>query len=226
MSSEEQEILARIGQLAGVSSLLPFFFSFAVSDSNKKGQINRHRNQQSTTHSATQHSSRPQRLSTRVPCICFECSPIVDHSSRHAPYRSRGSRYGRTPITHHHRTLHLNSSVASSDAKSAGSEAVSSAGWVSRTDRHRQLINANVFERETRNRAQAIEHTRTAKLREKRQQEKARLKEFLGHQAHASSATANSKVPTGRNEITLDGIRFTVMDGGKKLSRVNGMSTQ
>lgn len=107
----------------------------------------------------------------------------------------------------------------SNASRSASSGAETPPGWVSRTDRHRQLINANVYERDTQNRAKAIEQTRQKKINGYRQREKSQFNEFLKHQAAASSAQTN---PAGQNELTIQGIQFRVMDGGKKLVKIPG----
>ena len=116
----------------------------------------------------------------------------------------------------------MNNTSTPSSGNGSGTESGLNPGWVSKTDRHRQLINTNVYEKETRNRAKAIEQTRSAKLNNKRIQEKARVKEFFGRQTQASAASANAKSTSESNEIVVEGIRFIVTDGGKKLSRIKG----
>jgi hypothetical protein len=106
---------------------------------------------------------------------------------------------------------------SSNASRSASSGAETPPGWVSRNDRHRQLINANVYERDTQNRAKAIEQTHQNKINGYRQHEKTKFNEFLKHQAGASSAQTNH---TGQNELTVEGVRFRVMDGGKKLVKI------
>ncbi|KAM5381042.1 hypothetical protein ACJZ2D_003157 [Fusarium nematophilum] len=168
------------------------------------GQINRHKSQKA--------GSRP--LSSHHP-----------HQNRHNSYRHSGSPYparthrtGRPSAVHHHRTLHLNAGN-SPNSRSASSGAETPPGWVSKTDRHRQLINASVYEKETQNRAKAIEQTRQRKINGHRQQEKAQFNEFLKHQASATTAQTN---PAGHNELTIEGIQFRVVDGGKKLVKIPG----
>lgn len=141
-----------------------------------------------------------------------------------APYRSRATKYGRPAVAHHHRTLQLNGSTPSPKPSVAGGgdSDSTSGGWVSKTDRHRQLINANVYDRETRNRTKAIEQTQKAKQLRRRQQEKTQFQEFLQRQVAIAPGTANPNVATGANELTIEGIRFCVVDGGKKLTRING----
>ncbi|CAJ0545914.1 Ff.00g093870.m01.CDS01 [Fusarium sp. VM40] len=168
------------------------------------GQINRHKSQQSGPRPIANHHPAHHR----------------QNSYRHAssPYPPRHNRIGRPPATHHHRTLNLNSEN-STTSRSASSGAETPPGWISRTDRHRQLINVNVYEKDTQNRAKAIEETRQRKLNGHRYREKAKFSEFLKHQTAASSAQTN---PAGRNELTIEGVQFRVMDGGKKLVKIPG----
>ncbi|TWU74488.1 hypothetical protein ED733_005236 [Metarhizium rileyi] len=131
-------------------------------------------------------------------------------------YNGSNYRVGRRPQnSHRHRTLHLNQSQPPSDSNtpSPGSTPGSS-GWVSRNDRHRQLINANVYEKDSQNRVKAMEETRQKKLHDQKTREKMQLRDFLRHQA---GATANLNPGIGRNELVIDGLRFRVADGGKKL---------
>ncbi|KAL7798557.1 hypothetical protein V8C37DRAFT_368262 [Trichoderma ceciliae] len=191
MSEEDKELLARIGQLAG--------------------QINRHKNQQAG----------------------YQSAPPSHHPSRHrgnayrqssAPYPSRGFS-GRPPATRRNRTLHLNASASASGSASssaAPSPASTTPGWVSKNDRHRQLINANIYEKDSQNRAKAIEETMQRKLKEQRHREKKHFGEYLRHQADVAGFTGTSMNAnsTGINEILVNGIRFRVLEGGKKLVKV------
>jgi hypothetical protein len=169
------------------------------------GQINRHKNGQTGPRfPPNSHPAHHRHNSYR-------------HAS--SPYPARHNRIGRPPAAHQHKTLHLNADNSNA-SRSASSGAETPPGWVSRNDRHRQLINANVYERETQNRAKAIEQTHQNKINGYRRREKTQFNEFLKHQAGASSAQTN---PAGQNELTVQGVRFRVMDGGKKLVKIPGM---
>ncbi|KAK6717421.1 hypothetical protein SNK05_000616 [Fusarium graminearum] len=166
------------------------------------GQINRHKNGQTGPRAPPNlHPAHHRHNSYR-------------HAS--SPYPARHNRIGRPPAAHQHKTLHLNAD-SSNASRSASSGAETPPGWVSRNDRHRQLINANVYERDTHNRAKAIEQTHQNKINGYRQREKTQFNEFLKHQAGASSAQTN---PAGQNELTVQGVQFRVMDGGKKLVKI------
>jgi hypothetical protein len=219
MSEEERELLARIGQLAG---LCPTFYNNTHFTDNLQGQINRHKNGQTGPRAPPNlHPAHHRRM------LGFElqrrstANAHLDNSYRHAssPYPARHNRIGRPPAAHQHKTLHLNAD-SSNASRSASSGAETPPGWVSRNDRHRQLINANVYERDTHNRAKAIEQTHQNKINGYRQREKTQFNEFLKHQAGASSAQTN---PAGQNELTVQGVQFRVMDGGKKLVKIPGM---
>lgn len=95
---------------------------------------------------------------------------------------------------------------------------------MSKNDRHRQLINANIYEKESQNRTKAIEETRQRKMKDQKRREKQRFGEFLRHQATADgfASTSTSTNPAVTNEITVNGIRFRVLDGGKKLVKTPG----
>lgn len=151
---------------------------------------------------------------------------MPDNNARYhaAPYRGRGGyRAGRQPAHHRHRTLHLNNQRASSESTpSTPGTSMEAPGWVSKTDRHKQLINANVYEKQAQTRAKAMEETRKRKLKEQRGGEKSRFSEFLRNQTASSGAVANGNANDNIKEIVVEGVRFLVADGGKKLRRAAG----
>jgi len=182
MSNEDQELLARIGELAG--------------------QINRHKNRQAATQHSTPHAPTHRHNTYR-------------QSS--APYPPRG-RGGYRSQPHRHRTLTFN---RSGEDQAGDSSASNSSGWVARNDRHRQIVNQNVFEKDKESRAKAIEETRRKKVDGKRSGERARFNNFYKHQQALTGAKHGHSNPTAApNELTVEGIRFQVLDGGKKLARV------
>ncbi|KPM34872.1 hypothetical protein AK830_g11709 [Neonectria ditissima] len=173
------------------------------------GQINRHKNQQTAPRPVESHHPGHNRHNT--------------YRHANAPYPSRGSRgalRGGRPPAHHHRTLNLNAAGGPNNSGSSRNGSETPPGWVTRNDRHRQLINANVYEKESQNRTKAIEETRQRRLNGHRQREKTQFNEFLKHQAVASNAPTN---PAGRNEIVIEGIQFCVVEGGKKLVKLSGV---
>lgn len=222
MSDEDKELLARIGQLAGMTFQSPFLYK--LSPLTSLGQINRHKSQQAGPAPNT-HSAPYRRTFVAKPGCRDILNSAIGNTYRHtsAPYPRAGYRGGRAPAPHRHRTLHLNSSKTASEAESSNDGTPSdNSNWVSRNDRHRQLINANVYEKEAQNRSKAIEETRQRKLRHQRFREKSRFNDFLRHQAPAPDVAANPESRASRNEIMIEGMLFRVMDGGKKLAKVMG----
>ncbi|KAJ5085280.1 hypothetical protein N7532_010051 [Penicillium argentinense] len=191
--TENEELLARIGQLAG--------------------RINQHKNQQSQQNPhQSQHVSR--------------------HASTHqgwAPYsRGRGGR--RPPAPHRHRTLVLNNghgSTASStpsptpatDNNSETRPPTTSSGWVAKRDRHMQLINAKVYDKETQARAKAMEETRKAKVLQRAQREQTKVLRYAQGAAGASSVASTAQ-PVA-HQILVNDTPFQIARGGSKLIRMD-----
>lgn len=144
---------------------------------------------------------------------------MTENNSRYrgSSYGGRGYRVGRPPAVHRHRTLNLNPQTGSAESSpSTPSGSSENTQWVSKTDRHKQLINANVYQQQAQSRAQAIEETRQRKLTQQKSSEKSRFNNFL--QRHNNGASSAQ----GPLEITIEEIRFLVRDGGKKLVRAAG----
>ncbi|KAF3259605.1 hypothetical protein TWF192_010464 [Orbilia oligospora] len=204
MPSENDELLARISQLAG--------------------QINRHK----ASVASSTSSSRPQHQQPSYPTNRHQPYPPPHahhtghashrgHGSSHswAPtrgatsYRSRGRGGRQMPSGHRNRTLVLNSSAPASGTNSRGetpttgtddetmtdvndaaampttsgsngsTAAPNSGSWVAKRDRHMQLINSSVYDQHLQTRAKAIEQTRQDKLKKREESEKAKLRSFL-----------------------------------------------
>ncbi|RDW84426.1 hypothetical protein BP6252_02016 [Coleophoma cylindrospora] len=222
MSSEDKDILAKISQLAG--------------------QINRHKNTQqsssSDAHQARFQPSAGSRGSTKPHSTLkhFATDRPKDFSQpttgwRRGPYPPpRGhSRGGRPAQVHRHRTLVLNGntgtqsdSAESSANDDATSKTNASPSWVTKTDRHLQLINTSIFEKETQTRAKAIEETRQQKLKQRDEREKLKLSKHL---QRGAAVAAHSTSP-GTFEIVVQGIHFQVAKNGSKLVKVSGENLQ
>jgi len=227
MSEEDKELLARIGQLAGTCISSTRLHASPLTPRNT-GQINRHKNQQTGSGQAQSMHPAPTRRETYMPGPYRRRSHYSDNQYRHsaAPYAYsrggyRGGRGRGAPAPHRHRTLHLNNSRPGTEASTPSGSVTpdGSTAWVTRNDRHRQLINANVYEKEAQNRVKAIEETRQRKMRNHRYKEKMRFNDFMLQQV-SSSAVSNPSPQDARNELTIAGLRFRVMDGGKKLARI------
>ncbi|KAJ6134565.1 hypothetical protein N7523_000887 [Penicillium sp. IBT 18751x] len=191
--TENEDLLAKIGQLAG--------------------QINRHKTQGSQPYQPSAHHSQH----------------VARHTPGHqgwAPY-SRGR--GRRPVApHRHRTLVLNNGGSGSNASGTSSPVPvsendgearptsSSTGWIAKRDRHMQLINSAVYDKETQARARAMEETRKLKAERRAQREQAKVLRY----AQGSTVTTHAQ-PSAGHQILVNDIPFKIMRGGSKLVRVS-----
>lgn len=173
-------------------------------------------------------------------------------SYRVAPYHPRGYRggrgRGRGAPAYRNRTLVLNgqsrpattntstntSTGATSSATATATATASSEtgppntnpggpSWVARNDRHLQLINSSVYEKESQNRAAAIEQTLRQKQLQKNLAERNRVSNYLNRTSTAvDPASSNNSSNSTQYELVVDGIRFHVIRQGSKLVRVPG----
>ncbi|KAK2784857.1 hypothetical protein FQN52_006038 [Onygenales sp. PD_12] len=204
--TEDQDLLAKIGQLAG--------------------QINQHKNQNTFpstssrgTHHATSYSSHHPR-----------------HHAGWAPYRGRGRYPGvrRHAAPHRNRTLVLSNQATPSENTSAvpsgntSTEEVNEVktgqqnGWVAKRDRHMQLINSAIFDKETQARTKAIEESRKLKAQKKAQREEAKvLRHVQGVGGYQPIAVQSGGQRAASYQISIQDIPFQVVHGGSKLIRLS-----
>lgn len=250
MSAEDQEILAKISQLAGefiatISLCLPS--TRLIMARYPTGQINRRKNGQ--TPDQQLQSNPPSRASSGASMKAaalrtkHSTDNVQDPSQSSLGWRSsrggylpRGHSRGSRTQLHRNRTLVLNSNTstppnsATADSSADNSESApwgssSTQGWVTKTDRHLQLINASIFEKDSQSRAKAMEETRKQKLRQKDEREKARFnKHIYRMRGHTDPAVVHSRsTDSAENyEIVVQGIRFRVAKNGSKLVKVPG----
>ncbi|RYC54308.1 hypothetical protein CHU98_g11901 [Xylaria longipes] len=138
---------------------------------------------------------------------------------RSAPYPQqpyRGGR-GRFAPAYRNKTLVLNGGPAASSLENQPPDPTTPS-WVTKTDRHLQLINRDIYERETQQRTQAIEQSLKQKQLNRDRREKAQFFRNM-KQAGGDSLTAssNSSKPVSRYEVEVDGVRFHVTQQGSKL---------
>ena len=134
-------------------------------------------------------------------------------SYRAAPYPQNHAR----PSSSRHRTMVFNHTVSPAGPSSTQGPS-SSPGWVTKRDRHVQLINNNILEQETQARSKAMAETRKQRALMKDQQEIQKIQKFL-QSGGANSSRASMSAP---HEINIDGLRFRVLKGGSKLARIRG----
>jgi len=84
---------------------------------------------------------------------------------------------------HRNRTLVLKGSAATpttdENTKPDAIETTNSIGWVCKNDRHRQLINPAIYDKQSQQRVKAMEETRKLKLRQRDEKERAKLRQHL-----------------------------------------------
>ncbi|KAH1671671.1 hypothetical protein KXV51_000677 [Aspergillus fumigatus] len=206
--TEDQELMAKISQLAG--------------------QINRHKNQTPQAQAPTYQGSE------------LHAGPYVSRHTRArggwAPYRGRPYGRGRSAAPHRHRTLVLNnvnsgnstSSTPVPTNENAGeSRSATPNGWVAKRDRHMQLINSAIYDKEAQARAKAMEQTRKAKAEKKARIEQAKVLRYaqgFGRPHLATTAASQVSATTqthGEYQVYLNDIPFKIAKGGSKLVRVS-----
>lgn len=150
---------------------------------------------------------------------------------RSSPYTRPTGRAGK-PASNAHRNRSLilnkttnNSQIPKEFAESANGSIMSVAkseendneplnspmSWVTKRDRHMQLINSSIFNKETQMRNKAIDHTRRQKLFQRDLREKSKIQRHL--------AGLSKSAPTNVHEILINGLAFQVVNGGSKLCR-------
>ncbi|TVY85446.1 Zinc finger CCCH domain-containing protein [Lachnellula suecica] len=205
MASEDQDILAKISQLAG--------------------QINRHKNSQPS------NPQTPYIPSAKAHGYSNYAQPGAAWRPSRGGYATRGYRGARPGPVHRNRTLVMNGNgttttseyaAAPQDSESANPKA--GAAWVTKKDRHLQLINTNIYEKDSQNRAKAMEETRKQKLMQRDAREKTKFNKHLQRLAGNNYPTLQSHATTAPSnyEINVQGIQFRVAKHGSKLVKVPG----
>lgn len=137
--------------------------------------------------------------------------------------------------SHRNRTLVLNNNAENpttspspgpSSENTEDMKPISSSGWVAKRDRHMQLINPAVYDKDTQARVKAIEESLRLKAQRKTEREEAKVirhAEGVGsRQPAASTSQAPSSGPRSISyQIVLHDIPFQVVKGGSKLIRVS-----
>lgn len=119
----------------------------------------------------------------------------------------------------------LNSSDITMDDQAArlatNGPSLSTTSWVSRRDRHAQLINSSIYDKDFRQRHKAIEQTRQHQASGKDQREKLKIVQHLQAIAHKAVLAPAAQIRnTSPHEIMISDLRFEVQSGGSKLLRI------
>lgn len=197
------------------------------------GQINRHKNQQAGLAHTPQsnypyHGSNYRTLAepyhARRSAIDGPEGTGYSSSWRRGGYPSRGHPRAHMSV-HRHRSLVLNGASQQNrpaDAESGANSDASTSSWVTKNDRHLQLINSSVYEKEVQARTRAIEQTRRQNRALRDQRERAKLMSHLQHVANGTGVgSTNSPATANNHEIVVQGIRFVVAKNGSKLIKVS-----
>lgn len=189
-----------------------------------QGQINQHKNQ-ATSPAQPSRGGHHTSYSSHHP----------RHHAGWAPYRGRGRHPGprRHAAPHRNRTLVLSNQATTSESTSGIASGNTSTdemneskpgiqnGWVAKRDRHMQLINSAIYDKETQARTKAIEETRKLKAQKRAQREEAKvLKHVQGVGGYQPVATPVGGQRAASYQITIQGIPFQVVQGGSKLIRL------
>lgn len=119
---------------------------------------------------------------------------------------------------------------ANNDNAEARSAPTSNNGWVAKRDRHMQLINSAVYDKESQTRAKAMEESRKAKAQKKAQIEQAKVLSYakgVGRQYPPATAVGPQAAGTAQPSSTagyqmfFNDIPFRIARGGSKLIRVS-----
>ncbi|KAK6199711.1 hypothetical protein LQW54_009965 [Pestalotiopsis sp. IQ-011] len=168
------------------------------------------------------HRHKAQQASASYPRSTYRSSPYHRGGGHRG---SRGSR-GHAP-TFRNKTLVLNGQNgqprSESPANANTNSATPSGSWVSRNDRHLQLINSSVFEKDAQARASAIEETQRQNRLQQEQMEKSRFLHYVQKNGSNVPAMPSNPAPTAAHyEIVVEGIRFQITKQGSKLVRAPG----
>ncbi|KAI1106999.1 hypothetical protein F4804DRAFT_299011 [Jackrogersella minutella] len=149
----------------------------------------------------------------------YRASPYPSPGSYHG---GRGGGRGRVLPTYRNKTLVLNGQSRSVSDTANGANDTSdppTPSFIAKTDRHMQLINSSVYEKESQQRANAMEQTLRQKQLQKNKNEKAAFMSsvFQGGASGATTGLPNIPMPASQYEVVVDGIRFQVVQQGSKL---------
>ncbi|KAI0888634.1 uncharacterized protein GGS22DRAFT_152022 [Annulohypoxylon maeteangense] len=159
-------------------------------------------------------SYRPSRTSV------YRASPYPSPST----YRGgRGGRGGFRP-TYRNKTLVLNGQNQPASDSGEGTNDTSdpptpTTSFVTRNDRHLQLIKTDVYKKESQNRVDAMKQTLRQKLHQRDQMEKAAFMSSVVQSGAGVAPIDGPSTPQSASpfEVVVDGIRFRVIQQGSKL---------
>lgn len=222
--SEDQDLLARIGQLAGAGHRC---LNPCCHPDRYSGHINLHRAQPSSSQPADRDQTSSSTFGPQI---------TRGHASwrppRQAPYGTRGRGASRRYPTSHSLVLNRESSRSPAAKPSNSLETSDGLGvlrptsaYVSKRGRHNQLINASVLDKVTQQRKLAIEGSQQRKVLMDDQRERERMYQYMeGLDASKESSTGQiARTTSSRtHDIQVNGLTFQIQKNGSKLARVHG----
>lgn len=210
--SEEADLQAKIAALAG----------------------NAPRDTRSTRTQLTYHSGRinQQKQSSSHPQHAYGQAPAYQPApNRWTPYGqyqySRGGGYHKASYhpAHRNRTLVVNNGTGTPDktTQTPVAQTPADGSWVSKRDRHMQLINTNVYDQKTQQRQKEIEESARQKQIRRDDKEKNKVIKFMQGKP-AYGAAVGAAVPAASREIIIQNLKFRISTDGSKLIRLFGES--
>ena len=145
------------------------------------------------------------------------------HISAYGPYRNRTLVF-KSAVDHKTASTSKAAGAGDSAAKRGDNvqathipEASSTSSWITKHDRHTQLINRSVFARKTQQRTTAIEESRCQRVLRKDQGDHIKFDHHLDIMPHSNASSVKAG-PIAHN-IQFNGLSFKVCNGGSKLLR-------
>ncbi|KKF92964.1 hypothetical protein CFO_g4702 [Ceratocystis platani] len=193
MDDERSRLLSRISQLAG--------------------QINRHKNSQT---SGSLRAGAHSQSGYNTPSNGYH--PYQRARGTRGGYRGRGHYAGfsgRLPAPN-------SSNTSTSDVVTSASTGTTTPSFVTRSDRHLQLINTNVYDQDASSHSRTLQLSKQKHLQDKSAREKAKLRSFLRSKAISPSNINHSD----NKQYTIDvgGIKYHVANGGSKLIKADKLN--
>ena len=121
--------------------------------------------------------------------------------------------------------LNVKRDIPLDEGETVEGRSLSTATWISKRDRHMQLINSSVYDKETNLRQQAIEKTRHEKSQRRNQREMVKINKHFQRIVYTTAPRATPHPASGSTpvyEVIINGLRFQVLAGGSKLLRDPG----
>ena len=116
----------------------------------------------------------------------------------------------------------VNNEISQDEGEPVEGKLRASATWISKRDRHMQLINSSIYDKETNLRQQAIDKTRHEKAMRRNQREIHKISKHFQKIADNTGPSATHRSSRGNTavyEVIINGLRFQVLNGGSKLLR-------